>query len=615
MNTAELTRSPIRQLPVQLANQIAAGEVVERPASIVKELIENSMDAGASYIEVDIQKGGLQLIKIRDDGHGIPEQEMTLAVQAHCTSKISSFDDLTAIESMGFRGEALASIVSISRFEIISRTESQQMAWRWSNSSTDSTLSYQFEPASHPVGSSIIVRDIFYNTMARRKFLRSERTEFRHIEDVVKRIALSRFDIEFVLKHNQRVVHRLPQALTADLKTKRIEKLLDKQFVQQALLVSYQASQLSMTGWLSNAGYSRGQTDMQYFYVNGRIVKDKVISHALRQVYQAVLPPGRFPAYVLNLQLDPQQVDVNVHPTKHEVRFRQIRLVHDFVNHVIQDALNKTQSNHSDVDDTFVFDREEQTVTEYKASKHTMNEPSSGYSGAAYGGASSVGHKPVVYSEPYTKETQPASSQQGLLGTVIGFCQPYYLICQSQQGLVVIHLLRVAQHQVEQQWLQQFKAQTINKGGVEVKPFIFPLSLELDAQLCDSVDNYQDMIQSLGFDLSLQTKNTLVLRAAPAVLQHCSYGTLITQLLTSLKLEKKIDGATLIPLLSRFVQLDKHSESKALSEWQQHLDDIERAFANLCVDSPYKNKLWRVLSVAEVNKLFQANISAKLVDE
>ncbi|VAW94527.1 DNA mismatch repair protein MutL [hydrothermal vent metagenome] len=608
MNTTEPIRIPIRQLPVQLANQIAAGEVVERPASIVKELIENSLDAGAAYIEVDIQKGGLQQIKIRDDGHGIPEQEIKLAVQAHCTSKISSFDDLIAIESMGFRGEALASIVSISRFEITSRTVSQEMAWRWSNSSGDNTSSYQFEPASHPVGSSMVVRDIFYNTMARRKFLRSERTEFRHIEDVVKRIALSRFDIEFVLKHNQRVVYRLPLALTADLKIKRIEKLLDKKFVQQALQVSYQASQLSMTGWLSNADYSRGQTDMQYFYVNGRIIKDKVISHALRQVYQAVLPPGRFPAYVLNLKIDPQQVDVNVHPTKHEVRFRQMRLVHDFVNHVIQDSLSKTKSNPLYTDN--VFDKQEQPVTEYQSSQYNMAESSAGYSGVLHGHSSSIVANPVSHSKSYIQETQVASLQQSLLGTAVGFCQPYYLISQSQQGMIIVHLLRVAQHQAEQQWLQQLKAQTI-----ETKPFIFPLSIELDEQLCDGEDSYQDAIKSLGFDLSLQTKNTVVLRAAPTVLQHCSYQAVITQLLTSLKLEETIDGVTLIPLLSRFVQLDEQSESKTLGEWQQHLYDIEKTFANLCVEHPYKNKLWRVLSIAEVNKLFQANVSAKLVDE
>ncbi len=602
MQSTEFIRLPIRQLSAQLANQIAAGEVVERPASIVKELIENSLDAGATTIEIEIQKGGLQLIKIRDDGHGIPKQEMMLAVQAHCTSKISSFDDLSAIESMGFRGEALASIVSISYFEITSCTESQEMAWRWSNIHTQSKSDSSLEPASHPIGTSIVVRDIFYNTLARRKFLHSERTEFRHIEDVVKRIALSRFDVEIVLKHNQRVVHRLPSATTADLKLKRIEKLLDKKFIQQALQVSYQASQLNMTGWLSNGDYSRGQTDMQYFYVNGRIVKDKVISHALRQVYQAILPPGRFPAYVLNLQIAPQQVDVNVHPTKHEVRFRQMRLVHDFVNHVIQDSVNKAGINNLSTDNAFAFDKTEQPVNKHSATEQNIADSSLSYNGIAYARPSSVQH-------------QVDSSQQGLLGMVVGFCKPYYLISQSQQGMVIIHLLRAAQHQVEQQWSQQFNAQNRDKSKIETKPFIFPLSIEIDEQLCENLDDYQDNIQALGFDLSLQTKNSLLLRAAPTVLQHCQHEILIRQLLTSLKMEKKIDGIALIQLLSRFIELDKQIESKSLPEWQQYLHHLENTFTDLCTELPYKNKLWRVLSIAEVNKLFQANVSIKLTDE
>jgi len=587
MNTAEFIRSPIRQLSVQLANQIAAGEVVERPASIVKELLENSLDAGATYIEIEIQKGGLQLIKIRDDGHGIPKQEMMLAVQAHCTSKITNFDDLTAIESMGFRGEALASIVSISCFEIISSVVSQKMAWKWSNDQTKTDLT----PLSHPVGTSIFVRDIFYNTLARRKFLRSERTEFRHIEDVVKRIALSRFDVEIILKHNQRVVYRLPKALTEELKIKRIEKLLDKKFIHQAIQVSYQASQLSMTGWLSNPIYSRGQTDMQYFYVNGRMVKDKVISHALRQVYQALLPPGRFPAYVLNLQIDPQQVDVNVHPTKSEVRFRQTRLVHDFVNHVIQDSLSKTKQK-STIENVL------QVESNYK-----LAEPS-----VSYADVSAGNYLSATPSKPYAIKTE--ISPQNLLGQVVGFCKPYYLISQSQQGMIILHLLRAMQNQVARQWLVQF-----NNNSIETKPFIFPINFELDELLCDAVDNHQHVIQSLGFDLSLQSKQTVLLRGAPSVLQHCQYENLLIQLLTSISLEKTMGEAELILLLSRFIELDETIESKTLTEWQAILLDIEKNFNDLCKQSPYKNKLWRVLSVAEVNKLFQVNISSQLVEE
>lgn len=605
MKTAEFIRPPIRQLSDQLANQIAAGEVVERPASIVKELIENSLDAGATIIEIEIVKGGFELIKIRDNGCGIPKQELALAVQAHCTSKISSFDDLTSIESMGFRGEALASIVSISRFEITSSTNSQEMAWSWIGSDeAGSKAEDDLVPASHPVGTSIYVRDIFYNTLARRKFLRSERTEFRHIEDVVKRIALSRFDIEIILKHNQRVAHRLISAITPELKIKRIEKLLDKKFIQHALQVSYQASQLSMTGWLSNKDYSRGQMDMQYFYVNGRMVKDKVINHALRQVYQAVLPPGRFPAYVLNLQIDPQQVDVNVHPTKHEVRFRQMRLVHDFVNHVIQDSLAKMNLNPGcNTENTYSFD-EPVNVTATQLGESTMFE-----SGLSYGGSASAQYNHVSPS-PYISENNKESGNTFLLGSAVGFCKPCYLISHSQQGMVVIHLLRVAQHLVELQWLKQFKDKQI-----ETKPFVFPVSINLDSPLCECVELYEIIIQSLGFELSVQNNNTVLLRSAPACLQHCQHEVLVKQLLTSLQMEKEIDELELIQLLSRFIELDNNVEYQSIDDWNKYLRLIENAFTLFANDSPYKNKLWRIMSVAEVNKLFKTNVSFDLHTE
>lgn len=602
MKPAEFIRPPIRQLSDQLANQIAAGEVVERPASIVKELIENSLDAGATSIEIEIVKGGFELIKIRDNGCGIPKQEIALAVRAHCTSKISNFDDLVSIESMGFRGEALASIVSISRFEITSATYSQDMAWTWSGSD-------DLTPASHPVGTSIYVRDIFYNTMARRKFLRSERTEFRHIEDVVKRIALSRFDVEIVLKHNQRVTHRLISATTPELKINRIEKLLDKKFIQHAVQVSYEASQLIITGWLSNKDYSRGQTDMQYFYVNGRMVKDKVINHALRQVYQAVLPPGRFPTYVLNLQIDPQQVDVNVHPTKHEVRFRQMRLVHDFVNHVIQDSLAKINlESHSDKDSAYVFN-EPTKITSLNLGELSLSETKKYNSEKSYyisSDVSSQSQQPISNLVDTTTNNEKLNNH-ALLGLAVGFCKPYYLICHSQQGMVVIHLLRAAQHLVEQQWSNQF-----NLHEIEVKPFLFPISINVDNQLCDCIEIHQNIIQSLGFDLSLQSSSVVMLRSAPALLQHCQHETLVTQLLTSLQMEKEISGFELIQLLSRFVELNNNVESQSLDEWNQYIRSIEKSFASLQNESPYKNKLWRIMSVAEVNKLFQTNVSIDL---
>jgi len=598
MKATEFIRTPIRQLPVELANQIAAGEVIERPASIVKELIENSLDAGAKSLEIEINKGGLELVKIFDDGCGIPQDELPLAVQAHCTSKISCFDDLTAIQSMGFRGEALASIASVSRFEITSRTHTQDMAWQWSNKELSNG---DLKPASHPAGTSIIVRDIFYNTVARRKFLRSERTEFRHIEDVVKRIALSRFDVEIVLKHNQRVIHRLPSAVSEEQKTKRIQRLLDKNFIRHALLVSYQASTLIMSGWLSNKEYSRGQTDMQYFYVNGRMVKDKIISHALRQAYQAVLPPGRYPAYVLNLQMDPQQVDVNVHPTKHEVRFRQMRLVHDFVNHVIDKSLAELHTGKQIYEPVYAESINSGLVASLSPTRDTrVAESNERYCQptvtSAFNKSSHTEFKSATDSSTLKKQT--------LLGDAIGFCQPSYLVSYAQQGMVIVHLTRIEQHMVEHQWLEQFKANKIT-----IKPFMFPVSIELDSQLSECAEMKQELIHSLGFDLSMQTRNLALLRAAPEFLQHCQHETVIKQLLTSLQMEKQISATELIHLLSRFVELDVSVESRTKSEWNDYLRTIEKTFSSLFDSAPYKNKFWRVMSVSEINKLFQKNIS------
>ena len=606
MSVAAMTRSPIRQLPTQLANQIAAGEVVERPASIVKELIENCLDAGATRIEIEVIKGGLELIQIRDNGCGIPKDEIPLAIQAHCTSKITSFDDLCAIQSMGFRGEALASIVSISRFAITSATESEDMAWSWQDNfeqDVSQLKANDLKPASHPVGTTIVVRDIFYNTLARRKFLRSERTEFRHIEDVVKRVALSRFDIEIIIKHNHRVVHRLLPANTDELKLKRVEKLLDKKFVQQAIRVSYQASQLSMTGWLSNKSYSRGQTDMQFFYVNGRMVKDKVISHALRQVYQAMLPPGRFPAYVLNLSIDPEQVDVNVHPTKHEVRFRQSRLVHDFVNHVINKSLNHNDSYAIEsVEDNFSFDIPNFPTTHTTELTEQENNVANSLA-YSYQQGNNV-NRTYLNEEKNNYNSSAVQQQKNLLGQAIGFCKPFYLLSQAANGMVLVHVLRIAQRLVELAWLEQLRLKKI-----ATKPFIFPYNISLNKQLSESIDKHSSVIESLGFDVTMQTGDRLSLRAAPTVLQSCDYEALIIQLLTSLELEKNNSAESLVSLLSRFVSLPEDIALKPMDEWNQYLREIEITFKSLCESSPYKNKYWRLISVNEINKFFQANVS------
>ena len=333
---------PICILPPQLANQIAAGEVVERPASVVKELVENSLDAGASQIDIDIDKGGSKLIRVRDNGSGIAEHELVLALSRHATSKITDLTDLEAITSLGFRGEALASISSVSRLTLTSRTVDQQAAWQASAEGRD--MQVTVKPAAHPVGTSIEVLDLFFNTPARRKFLRSDKTEFAHIDELVKRLALSRYDVSWQLNHNGQAIRRLKAATTDEQQQKRVAALCGRAFAEQAAFIENKYGDVKIWGWVLQPQACTAQNSCQYSYVNGRMMRDKLLNHAIRQAYGDSLTAEQQPAFVLYLELDPHQVDVNVHPAKHEVRFHQARLVHDFVVSALADALNQLQT-------------------------------------------------------------------------------------------------------------------------------------------------------------------------------------------------------------------------------------------------------------------------------
>ncbi|MGN6479519.1 DNA mismatch repair endonuclease MutL, partial [Luteibacter sp.] len=332
---------PIRPLPPELINQIAAGEVIERPASVVKELVENSIEAGARRIEVDIEQGGVRLIRVRDDGGGIPRDELSLAVASHATSKIASFDDLERVASMGFRGEALASVSSVARFSLTSRHAGQDAAWRIE---VDGGKYTDARPAQHPPGTTIEVRDLFYNVPARRKFLRAERTEFAHIDDLLKSLALAREGVEIRLSHNGKPVRMLKPARDEHAALARVAEVLGPDFPGQALRVEHEAAGMRLAGWVGLPTASRSAADQQYFYVNGRLVRDRIVAHAVRQAYADVLFHGRHPVFVLFLDVDPAGVDVNVHPAKSEVRFREQRLIHDFLFRTLHEALAQTRA-------------------------------------------------------------------------------------------------------------------------------------------------------------------------------------------------------------------------------------------------------------------------------
>ena len=332
---------PIRLLDNRLANQIAAGEVVERPASVIKELLENSLDAGAQRLSLEVENGGVKLIRIRDDGHGIPKEELALALSRHATSKISALEDLEGVATLGFRGEALASISSVARLTLTSNIEGQESGWQVRVEGRD--MEALVTPAPHPVGTTIEAKDLFFNTPARRKFLRTEKTEFTHLEEVVKRLALSRFDVGFTLRHNQRSIHQLRPALTQAEKDRRVAALCGIKFIENAVIIDVEASGLRLSGWVGLPTFARASTDLQYFFVNGRVIRDKLVAHAVRQAYRDVLYNGRHPAFVLYLELDPTLVDVNVHPTKHEVRFRDGRTVHNFLFSTLNRALGEVR--------------------------------------------------------------------------------------------------------------------------------------------------------------------------------------------------------------------------------------------------------------------------------
>ena len=353
---------PIKILSPQLANQIAAGEVVERPASVVKELVENSLDAGANKIQIDIENGGANLIRIRDNGCGIPKEELSLALARHATSKIADLDDLEAILSLGFRGEALASISSVSRLTLTSRTETQTEAWQVYAQGRD--METTIKPASHPVGTTVEVANLFFNTPARRKFLRTDKTEFAHIDEVIRRIALTKFNTAFTLTHNGKIIRQYRPAEALNQQLKRVAAICGDDFVKNALRIDWKHDDLHLSGWVATPNFSRTQNDLSYCYINGRMVRDKVVSHAIRQAYAQYLPTDVYPAFVLFIDLNPHDVDVNVHPTKHEVRFHQQRLIHDFIYEGISHALNNQEQLNWHTEQNAVENHEENTVRE-----------------------------------------------------------------------------------------------------------------------------------------------------------------------------------------------------------------------------------------------------------
>ncbi|MDV3237390.1 MAG: DNA mismatch repair endonuclease MutL [Gammaproteobacteria bacterium] len=522
----------IRLLPPQLVNQIAAGEVVERPASVVKELLENSLDAGARRLEIDIEQGGKALIRVRDDGLGIARDELPLALARHATSKIASLEDLEQVASLGFRGEALPSIASVSRLTLTSRTPGAEAAWRVRGDGSDRVEPP--EPAAHPPGTTVEIRDLFFNTPARRKFLRGDTTEFKHIEDVVRRIALSRFGIDIALGHNQRQVWRLPAAETRAQREQRLAKLCGQPFIEQSLYVEQAAVDLRLCGWIAQPTFSRSQADLQHFFVNGRMVRDKLIAHAVRQAYQDVLFHGRHPAFVLYLELDPATVDVNVHPAKHEVRFRDSRLVHDFLFRSLHEALARSGPGVSAAGEPAPPPRPAvmpASITRQQPMALAVAEQMAAYAALHPESAQTVMQEGAAAAHsPRAAEPMPEAAP-GLppLGFALAQLHGIYILAQNAEGLVLVDM-HAAHERITYEGLKRSHA----GEGIRAQPLLVPVTLAVSEREAALAEEAAPVFAELGFEVDRLGPERLVVRQVPALLRYADAAALVRDVLSDM---------------------------------------------------------------------------------
>ncbi len=515
----------IRLLPDVLVNQIAAGEVVERPASVVKELVENALDAGASRIDIDLEEGGARLIRVRDDGGGIAAAELPVAVQRHATSKIASLEDLEAVATLGFRGEALPSIASVSRFRIASRRNGDDNG---NALQVEGGRVGEVAPSPQPRGTTVEVRELFYNVPARRRFLRAERTELGHIEEWLRTLALARPDVEVRVSHNGKPLRRY-RGDSASETGARLVDALGEEFSRNALRIEHAGAGLRLHGWIAQPGYNRASADQQYLFVNGRGVRDRNVAHAVRQAYSDVLFHGRHPAYVLFLELDPRAVDVNVHPAKHEVRFRDSRLVHDFVYRTLHEALAGTRAgaNAHDV-------------------AHTMQSPAGFVPTPAFAPrqgdmALKLAEAPAQYAALYAPAhpgpplpTMP--SQVGApdakvppLGHALAQLHGIYILAESAEGLVVVDMH--AAH--ERIGYEKLKA-AHDGAGVRVQPLLVPQSLAVSVREAEVAEREAATLAALGFEVSRGGPQSLLLRSVPTLLADTDVAALLRDVIGDL---------------------------------------------------------------------------------
>ena len=529
----------IQQLSPELVNQIAAGEVVERPASVVKELVENSLDAGARRIEIDIEDGGARLIRVRDDGGGIAPDELPLALASHATSKIATLEDLEHVRTLGFRGEALASIASVSRFVLTSRVAGADAAWRVAREG--GTLDAA-RPAQHPPGTTIEVRDLFHNVPARRKFLRAERTEFGHIDELVKAIALAHPEVDLRLSHNGKPARLLRPAGDEAALAARVGEILGDEFPAQSLRIEYAAAGLQLRGWVGLPTASRSQADQQYFYVNGRLVRDRVVTHAVRQAYADVLFHGRHPAYVLFLDLAPELVDVNVHPAKSEVRFRESRLVHDFLYRTLNEALAQTRAGRAGDLASRVEERLAPASDSTGMSRpvlRTMDgawnqqglglgvrEPLASY--AALLGAESLPQAANAALAPIANADGDSSGVPPL-GYALAQLAGIYVLAENAHGLVLVDM-HAAHERITYEKLKEARA----CDGIRAQLLLVPLALSVSEREAAIAQEHADDLDALGFEIVRSGPQSVTVKRYPGLLEGADVERLVRDVLSDL---------------------------------------------------------------------------------
>ena len=532
----------IHALPIQLVNQIAAGEVVERPSSVVKELVENCFDAGAGQISIEIEMGGTRLIKIRDDGCGIDKEDLALALSRHATSKIATLQDLEQVSSMGFRGEALPSISSVARLTLISRIADSQCAWRVTADGSEQDFDPQPDP--HPQGTTVDVRDLFYNTPARRKFLKTEKTEFAHIETLIKRMALSQFEIGFSLSHNQKEILNLKPATTEVSQEQRVASICGPAFIESSVKIDFAASGLQLSGWVGLPTFSRSQQDMQFFYVNGRLIRDKLVAHAIKQAYQDVLYHGRHPVFVLYLTLDPSLVDVNAHPAKLEVRFREGRLVHDFLFSALHRSLADLRPEHTAAAVSWV---NQSVVGDTNGAEDLATPPinkifdvKSTYQAGPTQQTSlplSIAESISAYASlsPYVMVEQkprlPVSKGQDThpLGYAIAHIHNIYILAETTKGIILVDAHAAHERVTYERLKRQYQ-----EGFVPSQPLLLPIKITVSAAEADLAEQEYEYFSSLGFELNRSGPETITLRSTPALLGNVDKELLIRDVLADI---------------------------------------------------------------------------------